>query len=81
MSPGSTQIISITRHFQFVPSNQRLYITITILDIIHRHLKQDVSETALCRLQAKPTQMGPIDRVSELLRAPATTPIWFIKPT
>jgi hypothetical protein len=43
-------------------------ITVTILDIIHRpvfYIKHDVSDTGFClRLQAKPTQMGPIELVS-----------------
>jgi hypothetical protein len=38
-------------------------MTITILDIIHRHvsyLKHDISETGFClRLQVQPTQLGP----------------------
>jgi hypothetical protein len=43
-------------------------ITITILDITHRHvfyLKYDVSETEFClQLQVETIQLGPIDRAS-----------------
>jgi hypothetical protein len=45
------------------------------LDIIQRTvfcLKHNVSETEFCfRLQVEPTQLGPIDRASPYLRAPA----------
>jgi hypothetical protein len=43
-------------------------ITITILDIIQRHvfyLKHEVAETEFClRIQLDPTQVGPIERAS-----------------
>jgi hypothetical protein len=42
------------------------YITITILDIVHRlvsYLKLNISETGIClRLQVEPTQLGQTDR-------------------
>jgi hypothetical protein len=45
-----------------------IYITIKILDIIHRPvfcLKHNISETEFClRLQVEPTQLCPIDRAS-----------------
>jgi hypothetical protein len=49
-----------------------IYITITILDIIHRpvfYLTYKVSETSFClRLQVEDPQLGPTDRASLCLR-------------
>jgi hypothetical protein len=53
------------------------------LDFIHRPVyisKHNVSETGVClRLQAKPTQLGPIDRASPCLRTPVPAPRWSIQ--
>jgi hypothetical protein len=54
-------------------------------NIIHRpviYLKRNVSETGFClRLQAKPTQLGPIDRASLYLQASIQTQWVYIAST
>jgi hypothetical protein len=54
------------------------FITITILDIIHRpdfYLKHNVSETGFCfSLQIEPTQLDPLDRASLCLARPILDP-------
>jgi hypothetical protein len=72
---------------QFLPKKYRpTFITITILDIIHRpvfYLKHNVSETPFClRLQVENNQVHPTDRVSLCLRTLATTALeLFLGPT
>jgi hypothetical protein len=53
------------------------------LDIIHRPVyitKRNDAKTGFClRLQAKPLQLGPIDRVSPYLRTPVPPSRWGIE--
>jgi hypothetical protein len=48
----------------------------------HLYLKHNVSETGFCiHFQAKPTQLGPVDRASPYFQTPLPTPDRVYKPS
>jgi hypothetical protein len=62
----------------------QVHTNIMFLDIIYRPVfiyKHNFSETEFClRLQVKPTQLVPINRISPDLRSPIPIPARLYKP-